>query len=203
MIDLLSWAKFISRHAVIVALAFIALNMIPAHPARAGMLEQFEVTKIFPEIDEFRFGVLIQDLEASNSNSGGDLNLEILFGRIGRPTGDYLIDHFFMPRPHIGVNIDFDGETSQAYFGVTWDVKLTEWLYFESSFGGAVHDGELNDKDEASFGCTLNFRESAAIGVALSEKWRMQVTVDHMSNAGLCDRNDGLTNGGIRFGYRW
>jgi hypothetical protein len=29
------------------------------------------------------------------------------------------------------------------------------------------------------------------------------VSVDHMSNASLCDENDGLTNLGIRYAYRF
>ncbi|WP_081449527.1 acyloxyacyl hydrolase [Rhodomicrobium vannielii] len=28
-------------------------------------------------------------------------------------------------------------------------------------------------------------------------------TIDHMSNAGLCDTNRGLTNAGVRLGYKF
>ncbi len=37
----------------------------------------------------------------------------------------------------------------------------------------------------------------------LSERWDVMATVDHMSNADLCDANRGLTNVGIRIGRRW
>jgi hypothetical protein len=37
----------------------------------------------------------------------------------------------------------------------------------------------------------------------LSERWDMLATVDHMSNANLCDGNRGLTDVGIRFGRKW
>jgi len=171
--------------------------------AYAGGLQSDPSKKQFPYLDEIRFGVLIQDVEESNANEGSDFNLEFLFGRVAQPNGDYLRDLFLTPRPHFGANIDFDGETNQAYFGFTWDIKLTDWLFLETSFGGAVHDGDTDKTAKTSFGCTLNFRESVAIGVELSERLRMQLSVDHMSNAGLCDRNDGLTNGGLRFGYRW
>ncbi len=171
--------------------------------AYAGGFQPDPSKKSFPYLDEIRFGVLIQDVEQSNANEGGDFNLEFLFGRVAQPSGDYLRDLFLTPRPHIGANIDFDGETNQLYFGFTWDVRLTDRLFLETSFGGAVHDGATGKTAETSFGCTLNFRESVAIGVELSERLRLQLSVDHMSNAGLCDRNDGLTNGGLRFGYRW
>ncbi len=187
--------------AVVVFLC--ALTSVVGHSASAGGLQPDPTKKSFPYLDEIRFGVLIQDIEESNANSGGDFNLEVLFGRISQPRGDYLLDLFLTPRLHLGANIDFDGETNQAYFGFTWDIRLNDWLFFETSFGGAVHDGDTGKNDEVSFGCSINFRESAAIGVELSERLRVQVGVDHMSNAGLCDRNDGLTNGGIRFGYRW
>jgi lipid A 3-O-deacylase len=86
---------------------------------------------------------------------------------------------------------------------LTRDFLLTESLFLEASFGGAVHDGETDDNNSDSYGCTLNFRESVSLGVALSENLSLMVTVDHMSNGGLCDQNQGLTNAGIRLGYKW
>ncbi len=28
-------------------------------------------------------------------------------------------------------------------------------------------------------------------------------TIDHMSNAGLCSENRGISNAGLRLGYKW
>jgi lipid A 3-O-deacylase len=49
----------------------------------------------------------------------------------------------------------------------------------------------------------VNFRESASLGLALSPDWRLMGTVDHMSNAGLCGNNRGLTNAGVRLGIKF
>jgi len=152
-------------------------------------------------IDEFRFGVLAQDLEDNDAEDGIAISAEVLFPHLGPRTRDPL-DIFLSPRPHLGAQINTDDSTSLAYAGLTWDVWLTDLLFVEASFGGAVHDGPTDDSGD-SFGCSVNFRESASIGLALSESWRLLATVSHMSNAGLCDRNSGLTSGGLQLGYRW
>ncbi|MBC8049668.1 MAG: acyloxyacyl hydrolase [Chitinophagales bacterium] len=199
MFSILRCKVFVSR-SLFAAILFAALGF--SQNSHAGFFDNFEKTEAFPAIDEIRFGLLLHDAEESNSEDGVDLNLEVLFGRVGHARGNFL-DHFLMPRPHIGANINFNGDTSMGYFGFTWDTKLTERLFFETSFGGAIHDGAHDDKDEAAFGCAVNFRESGSLGVALSEQWRMLLTIEHMSNAGLCGDNDGLTNAGVRLGYKW
>ncbi len=152
-------------------------------------------------IDEFRFGVLAQDLEDNDAEDGIAMNAELLFPHLGPRTGGPL-DTFLSPRPHIGAQINTEGDTSLAYAGLTWDIWFSEILFIEASFGGAVHDGPTDDSGD-SFGCSVNFRESASIGIALAENWRLLATVSHMSNAGLCDENSGLTSGGLQLGYRW
>jgi lipid A 3-O-deacylase len=52
-----------------------------------------------------------------------------------------------------------------------------------------------------ALGCSPLFRESGSIGVRLSANWSLLATVEHLSNAGLCDQNRGLTNIGARVGY--
>jgi Lipid A 3-O-deacylase (PagL) len=37
----------------------------------------------------------------------------------------------------------------------------------------------------------------------LAVLWRVLLSVEHMSNADLCDRNRGLTNAGVRLGYQF
>ena len=52
-----------------------------------------------------------------------------------------------------------------------------------------------------ALGCSPLFREAAAVGFRLNEHWSVMATVEHMSNAGLCGDNRGLTNFGGKLGY--
>ena len=52
-----------------------------------------------------------------------------------------------------------------------------------------------------AMGCNWSFRESGSLGYRLTPAWSVMGTVEHMSNAGFCDENRGLTNAGVRVGY--
>jgi lipid A 3-O-deacylase len=148
-------------------------------------------------VDEIRLGVYGHHIEPSGTEQGGlDVNAEVLFAKPVEPQDRGSLHSFLMPRIHIGTQINVDGDTSQLYAGLTWDLRFS----FEVTFGGAVHDGPTNGEG-SSFGCVANFRESGSIGVGLTERLWLYATVAHMSNAGLCDRNSGLTSGGLRLGY--
>jgi hypothetical protein len=152
-------------------------------------------------VDEIRLGVFGHHIEPAGTETGGlDVNVEVLFSKPASAYDRGSLHAFFMPRIHIGSSINVDGDTSQIYAGFTWDVRLHERFSLEVSFGGAVHDGPL-DGEGSAFGCEANFRESASVGVGLTERLWLYATVAHMSNAGLCDRNSGLTSGGLRLGY--
>lgn len=158
--------------------------------------------------DEVRIGAFAHQIENSPGEEGVDLNLELLFDNLPGSYENRIVNHFLTPRPHIGASINLNDDTSQAYFGVTWDIDLTDRLFFETSFGGAFHDGPLTDDDdgddeESFFGCTLNFRESASLGYRITPNLNVLLTIDHMSNAGICEENRGLTNAGVRLGYKW
>jgi hypothetical protein len=152
-------------------------------------------------LDEVRLGVLAHDIEPNANESGVDFNIELLFKR---PTTVYrspLANILLRPRFHVGTSINLDGDTNQLYAGLTWDIPLAEKLSLEVSFGGALHDGPTDGSGAFSFGCPLNFRESISIGYQVTDRWRVYGTLTHMSNAGLCDFNSGLTSAGLRFGY--
>jgi lipid A 3-O-deacylase len=152
-------------------------------------------------LDEVRLGVLVHDIEPNPNESGVDFNIELLFKR---PAGTYrssLANILLRPRFHVGTSINLDGDTNQLYAGLTWDMPLAPKWTLEVSFGGALHDGPTDGSGAFSYGCALNFRESISLGYQVSDRWRVYGTVTHMSNAGLCDFNSGLTSAGVRFGY--
>ncbi len=154
-------------------------------------------------IDEVRFGVMATDLEGGQRDSGSyTINGEVLLHPLdGGHYESPALDIFFHPRPHIGVNYNPNG-VSQVYAGLTWDYDFTDKLFLETTFGAAAHDGPTGNTND-SYGCTINFHELAGIGFKLSQHWSLIASVDHMSNAGLCSQNQGLTNAGVRLGYRW
>jgi hypothetical protein len=153
-------------------------------------------------IDELRFGVMAHNVEPSNAEGGADINLEMLFARPAAHYDNAWLDVILRPRVHLGTNINTAGDTNQLYAGLTWDVKLTPKVSLELGFGGAAHDGPTGDSGPDSYGCPLNFRETASVGYALDDRWTVYGTVAHMSNANLCDRNTGLTSVGVRLGYK-
>jgi lipid A 3-O-deacylase len=178
---------------------------LPASPD-AVVGDPFAHPRLFPGLDDVRLGVLAANLE----DGGGEeaevlINGEALFNiGLSQQVYDDPIRNFFLrPRAHIGFSVTPDEGTNQVYGGLTWDAHLTNRIFIEASFGGTLHDGPTAANDPNSYGCSLMFRESASIGYELTEHVRIMATVDHMSNAGLCDQNQGLTNAGVRLGYRW
>lgn len=155
-------------------------------------------------LSEFRFGLSAQDPWGSEGRDGSaNLTGEILFAKPF--TASDLFTSYFIPRPHVGGSLNFDGMTSFAYAGLSWTVDLTPSLFVEGSLGGAVHNGKgrsPNSIDQhQQLGCSPLFRESGSVGVRLSANWSLMATVEHLSNAGSCSDNRGLTNIGARVGY--
>jgi lipid A 3-O-deacylase len=107
------------------------------------------------------------------------------------------------PRPRLGGTLDLNGGTSLAYVDLGWTFDLGRAFFVDASVGGAIHDGPLetaSDKENA-YGCRLNFHETLSLGYRVTPAISVMLTGEHMSNASLCDGNDGLTNVGLRFGY--
>lgn len=153
-------------------------------------------------LSELKLGVLAHDVPvlAHRDEDGTDVNLEALF-----VSPDFLAP-LGAPRPHVGVSINAGDDTSQIYAGLTWEwqpLAVPVWGAF--SFGGAVHDGELEPvrEDRKALGSRVLFRLAAEVGYDLTETVRVSLIWDHISNAGLADANEGLNTVGLRLGYRF
>jgi hypothetical protein len=149
---------------------------------------------------EVRVGATAHD-PWSPERGSADFNGELL---LGWPVAKA---DAWIPRFHVGASINTSGKTSYGYSGVTWTFDIVDSIFIEGSFGGAVHNGSTGDQLQPghnALGCSPLFRESGAVGFRLTENWSWLVTVDHMSNAGLCGHvNRGLTNVGGKIGYRF
>ena len=195
--------RWIPKGLAITALAVVVSAVIGAGPAAA--IEQYTITDHpFWTIDEVRAGIFKQAIDDAPHEGGPALNLEVLGGRFPGGYENSILNFLLTPRPDLGTTIAF-GKTDEFYWGVTWDAKLFDRTFFEATFGGAAHDGPINELGHASYGCVVNFREGASLGYEFAPHLRVMAIIDHMSNAGLCNPNPnrGLTNAGVRLGYRW
>lgn len=159
-------------------------------------------------VSEVRIGGAVQD-PGSAERDTNNVNGEVLFAKPG-----VSLDPFwqaFVPRPTIGGSYNVGGRTSYAYVGGTWTVDLFPQtfgnvVFLEGFFGAGAHNGSTGAKAFTppgfnSLGCSPLFREAAALGFRITEHWSIMATVEHMSNAGLCSNNRGLTNFGGKLGY--
>jgi lipid A 3-O-deacylase len=152
-------------------------------------------------LSEVRLGTFAHDPLSPESGSA-DVNGEILFAKPFNAPGSPW--DFLLPRPSIGATVNFVGKTSQAYAGLTWTYDITKSIFVEGSFGGSVNNGKTGaivPPGHNALGCNVSFRESGSVGYRFNANWSLMGTIEHMSNAGLCSQNRGLTNYGARIGY--
>ena len=153
-------------------------------------------------IDEAKLGALAHDIGVGDHHvePGVDINGELLFvpPRLFRAIGS--------PRPHFGVSVNTAGATSYAYGGLTWTLALGNSAFIGLGVGGAVHDGEIDGAVIANrkrFGSRVLFHGGIELGYRVTPSVSISILLDHMSNADLAPRNSGLTNIGLRTGFRF
>ena len=159
-------------------------------------------------MSEVRLGVLAHDVSigSGSKESGVNINGSIFFNHLPRiESAPNWLAFILSPRPHFGGSVNTAGDTSYGYFGVTWGSDVTDQFFIDFSFGGAVHDGNknVNDPAQKDLGCRVLFRESLSVGVRVTKHIDVSGVIEHMSNVGICDRNDGITSTGVLLGYRF
>ncbi|MEE9299859.1 MAG: acyloxyacyl hydrolase [Alphaproteobacteria bacterium] len=153
-------------------------------------------------ISELYVGALTHDTGVfgrSEEDSGPDIDLGVRFAAL---RGEFW-DLIAAPRPHLGLHVNTQGDTSQLFAGLTWTFELGYGVFVGADFGLAVHDGELRTSDDSTkeLGLRVLFREAAEIGFRITDRNSVSVVLDHISNGGLADENEGLDNFGLRYGY--
>ena len=159
-------------------------------------------------VDEVKIGILAHDITLGGQGveSGADFNGEVLF------SSPRFLDIIGAPRPHLGVSINSDGNTDQAYFGLTWGLTIFhriagqgDALTIYGSLGGALQDGYTDNAPPGrkNLGSVILFRESIELGYQVTEVTSVSAIVDHISNANLANRNAGITSAGARVGFKF
>ncbi|CAO4164129.1 Acyloxyacyl hydrolase [Methylorubrum populi] len=199
---------------VLAASAFTAVQAADLGGARAPVpLPYAAPVQPYSIVSEVRIGGSVQDPGSAEGKAAGfstaNVNGEILFAKPVVSADPFW--QAFVPRPTVGGSYNTGGRTSYAYIGGTWTVDLfpetlDRRVFIEGFFGGAAHNGYTGPKEFTPYGfntlgCSPLFREAAALGFRISEHWSVMATVEHMSNAGLCANNRGLTNYGGKIGY--
>src|SRR3546814_14115956 len=108
----------------------------------------------------------------SNEEKGIDVNEEILFA------SPEFLSAIWSPRPHLGLDINTAGDTSQLYLGLTWRWQPFEFpLWGAFSTGGSPHTGETgNSTSEKALGSRALFRTAPENGYDLVEQWHTQAS---------------------------
>ena len=154
-------------------------------------------------LSEIRIGALVHDrgLFSRHEETGIDANIEFLFA------SPQFLKIIWAPRPHIGVSTNTEGNTSQLYFGISYEFEFWRSWFAGFSLGGVIHDGDkaygIRGGDSKELGCRALFRESLEFGYRFRGHHSLSAMIDHISNADICDKNEGLDNVGIRYGYRF
>jgi len=152
-------------------------------------------------LSEVRFGLMVHDIGPFSSNEEGGLNsnVELLF------VSPDILDVIWSPRPHAGFSINSEGHTSQVYAGLTWEWPFWGNWFANFSLGGSVNNGKTTTDrlDRKELGCHLLFRESAELGYRFGGRHSISGLLDHISNANICDKNEGIDTVGLRYGYRF
>jgi lipid A 3-O-deacylase len=184
--------------ALLCGAAYAADVVTPAQVTEAYVTEPVDAWRA---LDEIRGGIFAYGVDDPPEGQSISINFEFLSSRL--PVGDQA---WYVPRLHLGATINTDDAPSHGYAGFTWTLDVTDWMFVEGSFGGGVHNGDTGSSappDESALGCSVLFRESASVGFRFSENWSVMGTIEHLSNAGLCDANRGITEAGARLGYRF
>jgi lipid A 3-O-deacylase len=159
-------------------------------------------------VNEVKVGILAHDVGflGDSIEAGPDVNFEMLF------TPPSFLHVIGSPRPDIGATINTAGNTSDAYAGLTWGIKLLQSLfpwdhgvYLNGSLGGAVNDGYVNNAppDHKILGSPVLFHLSTELGYQVTQTVSVSAYLEHMSNADLATHNAGITSAGARLGFKF
>jgi lipid A 3-O-deacylase len=147
---------------------------------------------------EVKFGIMQHDFNTKLGHRierGKNIIVEYWFDKM---------QNYLRAYPHIGASINNAGFTSNIYAGITWQFEVKQFLLLEASFGASVNNAEKkNKKKRRALGSNFLFRESFSVGYIINETNSISIIIDHTSNAGLATPNPGLTDIGIRYGYKF
>ena len=177
--------------------AIAALLLLCAQPAQAQM-------GFLPEI---RSGFFARGVDGGatllDPNRIGDANVELVFSAPDLNAWTIIGEL----RPHLGATMNFRGQDSYAYAGLSWTFQAPVLpIFVEASLGGvarsALVSAPANDPSR-NLGCAMGLRAAGSVGLNLPAGTSLIATVEHLPDFGACGVARPATNVGVRLGLRF
>lgn len=117
------------------------------------------------------------------------------------------LDFIGSPEPYVFASLNSDGDTNFAGGGLSWKIGAGP-VYVRPGIGLVIHDApdfriDRNNEFRTDLGSRILFEPEIAIGTAISERWSVEASWVHISNARLfnSEQNPGIDTIGIRLNY--
>ena len=141
----------------------------------------------------FGFGIYDIKFDGSEKNQATDFRYEYRSDKSLLDIGPEE-DNFFFLKPFFG--LEFTNDTASYFLtGIYFEDNVGELLegneskfYFTPSFGVGIYD----DGSGKKLGNDLQFRTSLEVSYELKNKNRIGISLSHISNANLGDKNPGV-----------
>lgn len=148
----------------------------------------------------FSIGVIAHDegFFSDHHEDGTDLNVEVQFAPL---------PILWSARPHLGATINFIGDTSAAYAGLTFPFYQSQRWFIDGFLSAAVHNGPLHkdpvgcrEDSDCGFGRRVIPRLGFEAGYRLSPDQSISFFYDHMSHKWImAGENEGIDHIGLRY----
>jgi lipid A 3-O-deacylase len=148
----------------------------------------------------FSIGVIAHDHGpfSDHNEDGTDLNLEVQFTPL---------PILWSARPHLGATINFIGDTSAVYAGLTFPFYQSQRWFLDGAVGAAVHNGPMHkdpvrcrEESDCGFGKRLLPRLGLEAGYRISPDQSVSFFYDHMSHKWImAGENEGIDHIGLRY----
>ena len=168
-----------------------------------------KTAKGFMGIYEVKQGILAHDRGWFGKNREGfgpDYNFELMF------KSPNILKKIWSPKPIIGLTQTSTGGSSLYYGGITWDANITKNWFVTGTTGIANTNGlkklpqgqvAIGDK-KIQFGSKWLHRGAIELGWNFYGNDTISLLFSHVSHGSmLSDKNHGMDEFGIRYGYRF
>ena len=168
-----------------------------------------KTAKGFMGIYEVKQGILAHDRGWFGKNREGfgpDYNFELMF------KSPNILKKIWSPKPIIGLTQTSTGGSSLYYGGITWDANITKNWFVTGTTGIAYTNGlkklpqgqvATGDK-KIQFGSQWLHRGAIELGWNFYGNDTISLMFSHVSHGSmLSDKNHGMDEFGIRYGYRF